>query len=71
MPAPCNPIELFADAQLPENAAESFRDHLSSCRRCQIHLGNLLVLERLGMRYLTNQPQRRAAARAHLASDDE
>ena len=68
MAAPCDPIELFADGELSVHAAENFRDHLSVCRRCQIHLGNLLVLERLGMRYLMSWPQRKAVARAHLSS---
>ncbi|HLL52561.1 MAG TPA: zf-HC2 domain-containing protein, partial [Myxococcaceae bacterium] len=52
MPALCNQIEPFADGELGPDEAEVFRDHLANCVACQTELNNLLILARLGARYV-------------------
>jgi tetratricopeptide (TPR) repeat protein len=61
MAAPCEKLELFADGELTPPEAESFRDHLATCTPCQDQLTHLLVLDRLGARYVTQQPPREKA----------
>jgi hypothetical protein len=56
MTALCDKIELFADGELTAEEAEAFRDHLPTCSACQERLTHLLVLDRLGGRYVKKQP---------------
>ncbi len=58
MTAPCDKLELFVDGELTSPEAESFRDHLSTCKACQTQFSNLLILDRLAARYVTKQPPR-------------
>jgi tetratricopeptide (TPR) repeat protein len=61
MSALCDQIELFADGELSPEEAEAFRNHLPGCPRCPMRLANLLVLDRLGTRYVAKQPAQDAA----------
>ncbi|MCY1018624.1 CHAT domain-containing protein [Pyxidicoccus sp. MSG2] len=57
----CDNIVPFVDGELSPPAAEAFRDHLPDCPRCQAQLSNLLVLERLGARYMAHQGERKSS----------
>lgn len=46
----CEALELFADGELPPEAAEDFRGHLVACARCQQGLLDHLQLEALAER---------------------
>lgn len=48
----CDKIGPFVDGELSPPEAEAFRDHLADCPRCQVQFSNLLVLERVGARYM-------------------
>jgi tetratricopeptide (TPR) repeat protein len=63
MAAPCDKLDWFADGELTPSEAESFRDHLATCNRCKVQLTHLLVLDRLGARYVTKQPPRETSKR--------
>lgn len=55
MPTLCDKIGPFVDGELSPPEAEAFRDHLPECPRCQVQLSNLLMLERMGARYMARQ----------------
>lgn len=57
MTALCDKIELFTDGELSPEEAEAFRDHLPTCPVCPERLTHLLVLDRLGGRFIKRQPQ--------------
>lgn len=58
MPTPCDQIDLFVDGELSPEEAAAFRDHLPTCQRCQVQMSNLLLLERLSVRYVAKEGQR-------------
>lgn len=60
MSTQCDQVELFADGELPPQEAEAFRAHLPDCPRCHVQLSNLLLLERLGSRYVAKLPEKPA-----------
>lgn len=61
MPTLCDKIDLFADGEMPPEEAEAFRDHLPTCQRCQVQLSNLVVLERLGARYVKKREEKQGS----------
>jgi hypothetical protein len=61
----CEKIELFTDGELPPQEAEEFRDHLAGCSHCQEQLTSLLVLDRLGERYVS-KPRRQEPSPAPI-----
>jgi CHAT domain-containing protein/putative zinc finger protein len=56
MTALCEKLELFMDGELSAEETEAFRDHLPTCSACQERFTHLLVLDRLGGRYVKKQP---------------
>ncbi len=52
MAGPCDELEPFIDGDLPPDAAQSFRDHLPECARCQRELTELLHLKLIGKRHI-------------------
>lgn len=58
MAALCDKVELFIDGELSPEEAQAFRDHLPGCSACQERFTQLLVLDRLGGRYVTQQSGR-------------
>lgn len=58
MAALCDKLELFLDGELSPEEAQEIRDHLPGCTACQQRFTHLLVLDRLGGRYVTQNPDR-------------
>src|SRR4051812_10001269 len=44
MSARCADVHAFADGELPEDEAASFREHLAGCRRCQDEFEAIVAL---------------------------
>jgi len=57
MASPCKNLEAFSDGELSASEADAFRDHLPDCAACQAGLTDLLMLERLGSRYVERYPE--------------
>ncbi|NTX07572.1 CHAT domain-containing protein [Myxococcus sp. CA040A] len=56
MSSACDNVELFVDGELPSDEAESFRQHLPDCARCQHELSVLMELKYLGKEVLKQLP---------------
>jgi len=56
MTRPCDNVQLFVDGELPPGEAESFRQHLPDCVRCQREVVALLQLKYLGKEALARLP---------------
>jgi tetratricopeptide (TPR) repeat protein len=52
MASPCDNIDLFVDGELSPEEAETFRQHLPDCARCQQQFSNLLQLKLLEKRHV-------------------
>ena len=57
MSNPCDQIGAFVDGELSAPEAEAFRDHLAECPHCQEQLAQLLLLERMGDRYMERRAE--------------
>ncbi|MBZ4414973.1 CHAT domain-containing protein [Myxococcus sp. RHSTA-1-4] len=51
MASPCENVELFVDGELAPEDAESFRQHLPDCMRCQREVADLMQLRLLSRRH--------------------
>jgi hypothetical protein len=51
MSSPCENVELFVDGELAPEVAETFRQHLPDCARCQREVTDLLQLKLLSRRH--------------------
>ncbi|PTL83439.1 CHAT domain-containing protein [Vitiosangium sp. GDMCC 1.1324] len=68
MSSRCEDLELFADGEMADADADSFRVHLASCARCQNRLLELMHLEVMGQEVSARKRSRRWVVPLALAA---